>query len=92
MFVPGAISATKRMLAVLWPDLGGVSEVLSNYIDVIVDQHQGGAHKGEEEEATEVGTFHKESKEAGLRLLCMYNLHLRSPTASKCVQMATASL
>ena len=38
-FTPGAMAAAKKILASLWPDLGGVRNVLSEYVDGMVCQH-----------------------------------------------------
>ena len=38
-FATGAIAAAKQILASLWPDLGGVRNVLSEYVDGMVCQH-----------------------------------------------------
>jgi hypothetical protein len=81
-FAPGAIAAAKDMLASLWPDLGGVSEVLSEYVDDTVYRHPVDTNKQEEETVAGVGASYEENKMAGLDLLRICNLHPRSPTAS----------
>ena len=87
MLTPGSIAAAKRMLASLWPDLDGVSEVLSEYVDAVVDQHQVHTNTPElesESEGCRDSTSHEEHKVAGLKLLKICNLHPRSPMTICC--------
>jgi len=81
-FAPGAIAAAKSILTSLWPDLGGVRNVLSEYVDGMVCRHRVGTNKPEEEVTAEVGALDEENKKAGLDLLRICNLHPRSPAAS----------
>jgi hypothetical protein len=81
-----AIAAAKQMLASLWPDLGGVSEVLSEYLDGMANQQQQQQQQQQVDtikkiEVEGVEGFNNEeiNKKLGLKLLRMCNLHPRSP-------------
>ncbi|OEU15943.1 hypothetical protein FRACYDRAFT_240639 [Fragilariopsis cylindrus CCMP1102] len=76
-----AIAAAKQMLASLWPDLGGVSEVLSEYLDGMVNQQQQqqvDTTNKIDTEGVEGLNNEENDRKLGLRLLRMCNLHPRS--------------
>ena len=78
-----AIAAAKQMLASLWPDLGGVSEVLSEYLDGMVNQQQQQQQVDTtnkiDTEGVEGLNNEENDRKSGLKLLRMCNLHPRSP-------------
>ena len=78
-----AIAAAKQMLASLWPDLGGVSEVLSEYLDGMVNQQQQQQQVDTtnkiDAEGVEGLNNEENDRKSGLKLLRMCNLHPRSP-------------
>ena len=81
-FTPGAIAAAKTILASMLSNLGGIRNVLSEYVASMVCQYRVYTHKSEEEAEAEVEALDKENKKDGLDLLRICNLHPQSPVAS----------